>query len=26
MHAVTGMIGATAAGERMHIAPGSAGR
>jgi len=26
MHAVTGMIGATAAGERVHIAPGSAGR
>jgi hypothetical protein len=25
MHAVTGMIGATPAGERVHIAPGSAG-
>jgi hypothetical protein len=26
MHAVTGMIGATTAGERVRIAPGSAGR
>jgi hypothetical protein len=26
MHAVTGMIGATPAGERVYIAPGSAGR